>query len=147
MRVEHSSHPHVHSLATTDLWTWSQLCLFNCFGHSILWHLTPTLCARALLSTSQPLGFSHVNHQLQGTLGVVKRFAHAVLHPLGFSVVTAPFNASLECRDISNLFGMRLMLLCFILPHSQRGHLPISLLIIQTHWVPCFRRGVSTNIP
>ena len=39
------------------------------------------------------------------------------------------------------------MLLCFILPHSQRGHLPISLLIIQTHWVPCFRRGVSTNIP
>ena len=34
------------------------------------------------------------------------------------SVVTAPFNTSQECRDISNLFGMRLMLLCFILPHS-----------------------------
>ena len=42
------------------------------------------------------------------------------------SDVTAPFNTSQECRDISNLFGLRLMLLCFILPHSQRGHLPIS---------------------
>ena len=63
------------------------------------------------------------------------------------SVVTAPFNTSQKCRHISNLFGMRLMLLCIISPHSQRGHLPISLLIMQTHWVPCFRRGVSTNIP
>ena len=93
-----------------------------------------TLCARALLSTSQPLGFSNVNHQLQGKLGVVKRFDHAVLRPLGFLL---SLHLSIYPKNVATS----------AIYSGQRGHLPISLLILQTNWVPCFRRGVSTNIP